>query len=78
MTQNPKLKGGMLLLTVLGGLLMLPPLVHVFDQDIIHFGMPQIVFYLFGLWLALILGTAWLARGVARPPSGVDPGDGER
>ena len=76
MTDRPRLKGGMLLLTVLGGLLMLPPLVHVFDQDIIHFGIPQIVFYLFGLWLALILGTAWLARAVARQPTTPKPGDG--
>ncbi len=48
----------MLVLTVLGGLLMLPPLVYVFNQNIIHSGIPQIVIYLFALWLALIVGTA--------------------
>lgn len=54
----------MLVLTVLGGLLMLPPLVYVFNQDILHFGIPQIVFYLFALWLLLIVGTAAFARAM--------------
>ena len=66
----------MLLLTVLGGLLMLPPLVFVFDQPISHFGIPQIVLYLFAVWLLLVIGTGLLAH--ALPRDEVPPGDGER
>lgn len=54
--------GGMLLLTILGSLLMLPPAVYVFSQPIGHFGIPQIVFYLFAVWLLMIVGTAVLAH----------------
>ena len=62
MPSNSKLRGGMLLLTALGALLMMPPLAYVFDQDLVHFGVPQVVFYLFALWLVLIVGTAVLAH----------------
>ena len=68
----------MLLLTILGALLILPPLVYVFNQPIAHFGMPQIVVYLFAVWLLLIVATAMLTH--ALPPEGSDsgPGEGER
>lgn len=62
----------MLLLTVFGALLMLPPLVSVFNQNISHFGIPQIVFFLFALWIALIAGTALMAHAMPR-----DDGPGE-
>ena len=68
----------MLLLTVLGACLMLPPLVYVFDQPIAHFGIPQIVLYLFAVWLLLIVGTAVLTHALSREESGTDPGEGER
>lgn len=68
----------MLLLTVLGAVLMLPPLVYVFDQPFAHFGIPQIVLYLFALWLVLIAGTAVLTHALPREGSGTDPGEGER
>ncbi|QDZ10134.1 hypothetical protein [Devosia ginsengisoli] len=67
----------MLLLTVLGAALMLPPLVYVFDQPIAHFGIPQIVVYLFALWLLLIVGTAVLTHALPREP-GSDEDEGER
>lgn len=61
----------MLLLTVFGAALMLPPMVYVFNQKIAIFGIPQIVFYLFVVWLLLILGTALMAniRPERRPDS---------
>ena len=68
----------MLLLTVLGVVLMLPPLVYVFDQPIAHFGIPQIVFYLFAVWLILIVGTALLTHALPPDDPGAEPGDGER
>lgn len=68
----------MLLLTVFGGLLMLPPLVFVFDQPISHFGVPQIVLYLFAVWLLLVIGTGLLAHALPRDASDAKPGEGER
>ncbi|KRA42616.1 hypothetical protein ASD80_09260 [Devosia sp. Root635] len=68
----------MLLLTVLGAALMLPPLVFVFDQPIAHFGIPQIVFYLFAVWALLIAGTALLTHALPPEGSDADKRDGER
>jgi hypothetical protein len=73
-----KLKGGMLVLTVFGALLMLPPLVHVFNHPIAHFGIPQIVFYLFAVWLLLIVATALLAHAVPADEAEAEPGEGDR
>jgi hypothetical protein len=73
MAAPSKLRASMLVLTVLGALLMLPPLVYVFDQPVTHFGIPQIVFYLFAVWLLMIIGTAVLARALGRQS---DEGDG--
>jgi hypothetical protein len=77
MAELRRLKSGMLLLTVFGALLILPPLVHVFNQPIFHFGIPQIVFYLFVVWLLLIGATALLARALPRDDT-AEPGDGDR
>lgn len=70
-----RLAGGALLLTVFGALLMLPPLAYLFDHPITHFGVPQIVLYLFALWVLLIIGTALIAH--AMPPQKLDDDDGE-
>ena len=42
--------------------LLVPPLVQLFNHDRLLAGVPQIVVYLFGVWLALILGTVVLTR----------------
>lgn len=63
----------MLVLTVLGFLLLVPPLVHLFNHDLRIAGVPQIVVYLFGVWLALILGTVVLTRHLE--PDRIDPQD---
>lgn len=62
MPDRRKIVGGMFLLTVAGLLLLVPPLVHLFNHDFTVLGVPQIVFYLFGVWLALIVGTAILTN----------------
>ncbi len=67
----------MLVLTVFGAMLILPPIVYVFRQPIAHFGIPQIVFYLFAVWLLLIVGTALLAHALPPEPHEPDPGKGE-
>ena len=78
MADRRKLIGGMLLLTVFGAMLLLPPLVYVFNQPITHFGIPQIVFYLFAVWLLLITGMALLTRALPPDADGSGPGEGER
>tara|TARA_R110002020_G_scaffold28563_9_gene90913 strand:- start:2380 stop:2613 length:234 start_codon:yes stop_codon:yes gene_type:complete len=64
----------LLVLTIAGALLLVPPLVYVFNQPIAHGGIPQIVIYLFTVWLLLILGTAVLNRSL--PPDSADPQSG--
>jgi hypothetical protein len=78
MADRRKIIGGMLLLTVFGGMLLLPPLVYVFNQSITHFGIPQIVFYLFAVWLLLIIGMALLTHALPPDADGAEPGEGER
>ncbi|HTN61837.1 MAG TPA: hypothetical protein VL147_09805 [Devosia sp.] len=75
MAERHKFETGMLVLAVFGALLFLPPLVYVFNQNVSHFGVPQIVIYLFAVWAALIAGTAALTHYMPRhrPPK---PGDG--
>jgi hypothetical protein len=69
-----KIVGGMFVLTAGGLLLLVPPLVHIFNHDFTVFGVPQIVFYLFGVWLALIVGTAVLTSRLPpeRPANGAE------
>lgn len=69
MQDRRKIVGGMLVLSLGGLLLLLPPVVYLFNHDIAVFGVPQIVFYLFGVWLALIVGTAWLTGRLSSEPS---------
>lgn len=71
--ERRKLQSAMLVLTLFGALLMLPPMVYVFNQKLNHFGIPQIVIYLFAVWLLLIVGTAMLNHflpGDRNPPDG--------
>ncbi|MBS3848599.1 hypothetical protein KD146_07805 [Devosia sp. BSSL-BM10] len=62
MAERRKLIASMLVLTIFGALLLVPPLVYVFNQPITHFGVPQVVIYLFVVWLLLIMGTAMLTH----------------
>lgn len=73
MADRRKLEASMLVLAIFGVLLLLPPLVYVFNQPISHFGVPQIVIYLFVVWLVLIIGTALLTR--ALPPEESPPAE---
>lgn len=60
----------MLVLTVGGFLLLVPPLVQLFNHQVRFLGVPQIVVYLFGVWLALILGTVALTRHLEQDRTG--------
>lgn len=58
---------GAVILPVFAALLMLPPFVGLFAAPVTVFGVPLIVVWLFGLWLALIL-IAWrLSRLLTQP-----------
>ncbi|MCW5721686.1 MAG: hypothetical protein KIS86_11140 [Devosia sp.] len=76
MLDRRRIIGGMLVLTVGGTALMLPPLVLLFNHSVSVFGVPQIVLYLFALWLALIVGTALLTRQLPRDTTEIG-GEGE-
>lgn len=60
----------MFMLTVLGLVLLVPPVVGLFNHDVSFLGMPQIVVYLFSIWLLLILGTVVLTRYLPPDPVG--------
>ncbi|KKB09677.1 hypothetical protein [Devosia chinhatensis] len=77
MIETRRVVGGMLLLTVIGLVGFVPPVVTLFNQDASFLGVPQIVVYLFGAWLLLIVGTVLLTRHL--PPEGnggQDEGEG--
>lgn len=59
---SSKLIGAALFFCVLGTLLLLPPLLLVFNIEQRLFGLPFELIYLFAVWLVLILGTRWFAH----------------
>lgn len=66
------------LLPILGLLLLMPPVITLFVAKVHIAGVPLIVAYLFGVWLALIVCAALLARRLRqRPPrsSPVEPAE---
>lgn len=62
MTERRKLESGVLVFVVFSALLIVPPLVYIFNHPILHFGLPQVVLYLFAVWLVMVVGTALLTR----------------
>lgn len=62
-------------LPLFGTLLLLPPFVNLFARGDLLFGIPLEVVYLFGIWIALVLGALMLSRRLGRPDAGGDPGD---
>jgi hypothetical protein len=57
-----KLESAALFFTVFGTMLLLPPLVLLFNIRVRFLGVPTEVIYLFAVWLGLIAGGAWFAR----------------
>lgn len=57
-------------LPLFGLLLLMPPLISLFATGLEIGGVPLIVLYVFGVWIALIVCTALLARHL-------DPGRSE-
>ncbi|MFC3231431.1 hypothetical protein ACFOGJ_29555 [Marinibaculum pumilum] len=59
---SPKLRDAALVLPLLGVFLLLPPFPEIFMAPVRLAGVPLIVLYIFGVWLAMILAALWLAR----------------
>ena len=66
-----------LVLPVFGTLALVPPFIGLFARPgMAVAGIPLIVVYLFGLWLALILAALVLARRLAKDDGAPDGTDG--
>jgi len=61
-----KLVSAALFLTVLGSLLLLPPLANVFQLQRRFFGVPAELIYLFACWVGLVGSSLWLSRRLPR------------
>lgn len=56
------------LLPLVGGFLLVSPLIRVFAAEATLFGIPLIILYVFGVWAGLIGASAVLARRLSRGP----------
>jgi hypothetical protein len=72
-----KLISGALFLTLLGSLMLLPPLANVFQVQRRFFGVPTELIYLFSCWIALIATAYWLSRRLPHERE-AEPRDGEQ
>ncbi|MFA7666235.1 MAG: hypothetical protein WCY32_08955 [Burkholderiaceae bacterium] len=64
---TPRLRDAAALLPALALFLLMPPVITLFTETRTVGGVPLIVAYLFGVWLALIVAAALLARRLAPP-----------
>ena len=64
--ERRKLESAALFVTVLGAMIILPPLATVFQLEQRFFGIPAELIYLFASWAALILAALWLGRRMPR------------
>jgi len=69
---SPRLRDAATLLPVLAVFLLMPPVITLFTDTRTVGGVPLIVVYLFGIWLALIVAAALLAHRLG-PPAAVPP-----
>lgn len=66
-----KARDAVLALAIAGALLLLPPVLPFFDRPAMLLGVPLIVVYVFGVWLALIAAAWALTRRLPQlPPPG--------
>lgn len=59
-------------LPFVAGVLLMPPLIHIFAAPVTIAGIPLIVVYVFLVWAAVIIGAYVLARRLARLAAGPD------
>lgn len=73
-----RLRDAAVLLPAIGVFLLMPPAINLFTGTRLVAGVPLIVVYLFGVWLALIACAGLLARRLAPPappPGAAEPGE---
>lgn len=73
-----RLRDAAVLLPAIGVFLLMPPAINLFTGTRLVAGVPLIVAYLFGVWLALIACAGLLARRLAPPappPGAAEPGE---
>ena len=74
--ERRKLESAALFLTIFGVVLIMPPFTLLFDAPVRVLNVPVKMLYLFGVWVALIAGAAWLSNRMADskavPPRGED------
>ena len=71
---STRIRDAAVLLPVLALFLLMPPVITLFAVPIAPAGVPLIVVYLFGVWLAVIVCAALLARRLLPPATdGTDP-----
>ena len=75
--QRRKLESAALFLTILGVLLILPPLAVLFQFERRLLGIPLEVIYLFVCWLGLIVAAFWLGRRLPREVEAEPPAEGD-
>ena len=72
--ERRKIESAALFITIFGAMLILPPLVTLFQDSQRLAGIPFEVIYLFVAWAALVLGAWWLGRNLPRE-NGTTPED---
>lgn len=72
-SSSPRLRDAAVVLPLVGLFLLMPPVITLFVRPANVAGVPLIVAYLFGVWLALIGCAALLGRRIA-PDAAPDSG----
>ncbi len=62
MTNHRKLENSAFVIAIFGAVLLLPPLITVFNVKLLIFGIPLIIIYLFTVWIMLIIATFFLSK----------------
>lgn len=75
--ERRKLESAALFISLLGVLLILPPLAVMFQLERRFLGVPLEVIYLFVCWLTLIGAAYWLGRKLPREPEADLPSEGD-
>jgi len=64
--RRQKIRDRAMVLPLIGLVLLVPPIANIFQLDARVGGLPFTALYLFGVWAALIVGAAILARELRR------------
>lgn len=74
--ERRKIVSAALFITILGTMLIMPPLARLFEDELRIAGIPVKVIYLFVVWAALIVGAWWLGRNLpSETPAVASPED---